>query len=117
MNIKIPLIANMAKALATAWEEAKEAALEKAEAVSPKPGQNPYATGRYKRSWRWLGTDLINTAPYEKYTDTGATRYGGPGTAKPWKDAGATPYSSQAFRAFGLVFRAGLKAERIIRGR
>lgn len=117
MNIRIPLIANMAAALDTAWEDAKEAALERAEAVSPKPGTNPYATGRYSRSWRWLGTDLINTAPYEKHTDTGSTRYGGEGTAKPWLASGGTTYTARAFKAFSLVFRAGLKAERIIRGR
>ena len=117
MNLKIPLITNMATALERAWEDAKDAALERAEQVSPKPGANPYATGRYGRSWRWLGTDLINTAPYEKHTDTGSTRYGGQGSARPWLAAGGISYTRHAFLAFSLVFRAGLKAERIIRGR
>lgn len=111
MNLKIPLITNMAAALDRTWEEAKEAALAKAERVSPK------RTGRYSRSWRWLGTDLINTAPYEVHTDLGDTRYGGPGSARPWIAAGAIPYTTHAFRAFSFVFRAGLTAERIIRGR
>lgn len=89
--------------------------------ITSNHGEHPYARDRSVVTWSQsdqTSGDVIrivttNESAYSGYVDKGYTRYGGKGSAKPWKARGSRSYVGMVrgklhVRAAGALFVRGL---------